>query len=173
MVLSKTIAKFTSVYVADEDRIQVSCEAADASVFRMWLTRRFTDKALIALFGFAEQISPATPMPPMVQELWRSNLQQSAQSQLGSAPPVAPASPAVEFLLTKLVLTPQESSLHLLFQALQGETFGLVLSPSQLLQWVKILHECYQKAGWTFAGWPDWFLDANSPSIRTRSALAH
>lgn len=173
MVLSKSIAKFTTVYVADEDRIQVSCEATDASVFRMWLTRRFTDQALIALFGFAERISPSTPMPPMVQELWRSNLQQSAQSQLGSTPPVAPANPAAEFLLGRLVVTPQESSLNLSFQALKGESFGLILSPPQLLQWVKILHECYQKAGWTFAGWPEWFLDANSPSIRTRSALAH
>lgn len=161
-------SKLSLVYDGVEDRILLLSEDADGAICRLWLTRRMTNRVVLALVKWlGEQSASQLPqVPPATAQTWN---QAAAVSQFIPSAPVdvaisspsaaaadAPASVAAEGLVRSVDVQRSGDSYMLIFHLGPEPTLASPFSAVELRQWLSILHGLYQTAGWSMEAWPSW-----------------
>lgn len=153
----RTIHRQTLTYDEQEDRLRLASRFGDDAEQVYWLTRRLADRLVGALCQGLEAASPGDTHTRREALLaWE---QEVAQSALEPVPPVvaADSSGAPTALVHTIDLVPHARGQQLVFKAHGFEDAGLALDVPALRQWLGILHQVYQLAGWDTADlWPDW-----------------
>lgn len=154
------IQRFTTRYIAVEDRICLSAASAQGEVAQLWLTWRVLKKLLPILLEWltpklTENSEQATLAP--VQEHAASK----AVVPFVSESPAAGEAPEQvghsEWLVTEIDISRLESAVRLAFKGSQGEQVLLAFSPEPLKSWLGMLY-CLinNEADWEFTQWPSW-----------------
>ena len=146
------LERLTTQYVDSEDRIRVSGEPASGDVLAIWLTRRLLDRLISHLVLWLEQQSGDLPQRDMLMGF----AQQAAWSQLAPQPPVALSQESEQWLVTSVDLSPGQEQLQLVFKGTRGQEAVISFAPLALRQWLGIVHDAYQAAGWPDNPWPEW-----------------
>lgn len=165
--MSSSIKRFTTEYVADEDRMRLSVEFEDGSVRVLWLTRRLLDQLVARL---VTQVDTA-PLPGGAVQSNSTKLQvqqkfnqQAAVASITQQKPVRATTPEQQAgppaLVTVVDMRTRKTVLHLDFKS--GETLlaPIAFRKNALRQWLGVLYSRYQGAGWTGTAWPDWIKPA-------------
>lgn len=153
----RVIRKLTHAYAAVEDRIALTALTTADETLLLWLTRRLANRLIAPLTAHLDEqvrasAGQAGSAPP---ELLHAFEQSAAEVQLRPQAPVRPEQAAVEGLLTEVDLAPRGDRLVLSLKWAGGRA-SLAFTPTELRQWLLILHKVYAAAGWTPGPWPDW-----------------
>ena len=162
-----TLQRFTTEYVALEDRLRLSGELAGGQTVVLWFTQRLVRHLVPHLTGWLEsQVAPASghaAVQATHQNIVQGFAQQAARAQLAPAPPVQAQSPAACWRVDAVHLVRSAGALAL---TLQGEAGGqqavLHLPAHALRQWLGIVHGQCLRAGWPTTVWPAW-MEAGTP----------
>jgi len=157
-----TVKRFTTEYLADEDRMRISIAFNDGTVQVLWLTRRLLDRVIARLVA---QVGCA-PLPGGVDgDRARTRVQQRFNQQAATAS-MTPQEPVratkaeqqaqPPTLITGVDLRPGQTVLALDFRAGDTVVAQIPFRKEALRQWLGVLHNRYEKAGWNGQFWPDW-----------------
>lgn len=167
--MSSTVHRFTTEYLATEDRIRLSVEFSDGSVQLLWLTRRLLDRLVARL---VTQVDTA-PLPsgggtsPAKSQAQQKFNQQAAAASITPQKPVRVTAPEKQTkppaLVTNVDLRFQKTVLHLDFKS--GDTLlaQIPFRKNALRQWLNVLYTRYQGAEWNGGRWPDWIKSEAGP----------
>lgn len=160
--MSSNVKRFTTEYIADEDRMRFSVEFGDGSVQVLWLTRRLLDRLLARLLT---QIDTA-PLPgggntnPVAAQAQQKFNQQVAASSIKPQKPVRVTMPEQQArppaLVTSVDLHSRTTVLHLDFKSGNTILARIPFRKEALRQWLNVLYIRYKGAGWTGTAWPAW-----------------
>lgn len=161
--MTGTVQRFTTEYVADQDRLRMSFEFEDGSVQVLWLTRRLLDRLITRLLQYVDQ----DPLPggdaqnPVKAKAQQRFNQEAALAALSRQEPVRVTRPQEQkarptALVSHVELRRRDRVLEMDLRS--GETVLLTLPfhKAELRQWLGVLHKKYQQAEWNGAFWPDW-----------------
>jgi hypothetical protein len=149
------ITKITQRYDARQDRIALTMQDAGNRVLLLWLTQRLANRVAGTLAKWLDedvkaQASGQTSFNLHTFEQW------AARAKMRSGQPVDSAAPQSEGLLQEVRLARSPKDCRLTFRWGSTGTARLHLDPTQLRQWLIILHRQFRKAGWSRHVWPDW-----------------
>lgn len=181
-----TATRFTSRFVAYEDRIQLALELSEEEVQVLWLTRRLLNRMVPHLIKILDQAGSATtasadtapragkgPAKPQKEALQRFN-QEAAVSAIERQPGVGAGGqrPAdnISYLVTSVDVNTGPKSLSLDFKAGEEVLHSLPFGENALRQWLSILHSQYRTAGWEEPFWPTW-IASETPAEASKEDL--
>jgi len=149
------LQRFTTAWVATEDRIRLAGETVEGATVCLWLTRRLADRLLPLLLewldGNAQDDAHASLMQEFAQEAARGALTPQA---------AVPADAGEAVLVQAVDLTRGSHALRLAFRASEapgeGPSWDITLEQQPLRQWLAIVHDQYRKADWPMDLWPAW-----------------
>lgn len=158
------LKKITARYDATEDRLVLHAEAADGQQARLWCTQRLFNRLAKALVSMLDQeLARSTPAARMGGQQLHAMEQGAAQAQLGQQVPVAAsAQEPVSALLTSVDITRRGQRFELIFKSAVEGVASMLLSATELRQWLGIVHRLYGQAAWPTDHWPAWFKAAQS-----------
>ena len=170
------LLRFTTRYVATEDRICLTGLASDETPVSLWLTARGLGRLLPRLLdwlgaGSAAVAAEASPRLRLQNELNQASAQQRALAlRTATKPVLAPAGDVAPWLVRSFSLSPGRS-LTIVMRGNEGEAASLRFDPVALRQWLAILCRLYRRAGWALDAWPPWLLESTEPA--PRQAVLH
>jgi len=158
-----TVVKLTQGYSAEEDRLFLDAQLADAEPQRLWLTQRLTGVLVRHLCDWLDQHLAQTASGHHDHRL-HSFEQQSALAALQPDAAVAPG--RHECRVDSIDLDRGSQAIRLSFKPadLANGVSCMTLDAIQLRQWLAILHELYGKAGWPTTVWPVWMSAPQRPA---------
>ncbi len=145
-------AKFSLLYVMDEDRIAWDAEDEGGATARLWLTQRFCRE-------FVAAIIPRLPKPAADEAhaaVAQRFEQAAAMAQFGKTSGVKVGEQTTAGLVRKVQIRPQSNGLALVFEFGEGERRELSLSAAAARQMLGVMHRLFVAAGWPADIWPDW-----------------
>ena len=156
-----TLERFTTEYVAQEDRIRLSGELAGGETVVLWLTQRLIRHLVPHLTGWLEaQVAPAgghAAVRATHQDMVQGFAQQAARAQLAPAPPVRAPSPAACWRVDVVHIARSADALALTFEgAAEGQQVVTQLPAHVLRQWLGIVYDQCLCGGWPPTAWPAW-----------------
>jgi hypothetical protein len=161
------LQRVTTEYVAAEDRIRLSGEAADGTTIVLWLTQRLLNLLAPRLTGGLERPDSAS------DTLLQGFAQQAAEASLSPQPAVEVTTPAASWRVDAVDILSGPDGVALTFRSDEGPAARLTLATEPLRQWLGILRRQYQAAGWTDRVWPDWMEDAVMAPTRPGATPLH
>lgn len=154
------LKKITPRYDAAEDRLVLNAQSADGQVAQLWCTQRLLNKLAAALSALLDQDlqrqAPAPAVRAAATQLHAME-QGAAQAQLARHEPVQPDAPALVALLASVDIVRRPNGMDLVFKDAQAPRAVVSMTPTELRQWLGIVHRLYGQAGWPTAAWPAWF----------------
>ncbi len=162
------LQRVTTTYSADEDRMRLTGELADATVVEVWLTHRLLRRLLPALCQCFDQQGMALPSAEMLH----SFAQQAARAELAPQAPVGVTPDSQAWCAHSVDVTRFPEALLLTFRSAAGEHACLTLSALHLRQWLNIVHDHYLKAEWPLDDLPAW-LRAPEPAGPDAALVLH
>lgn len=156
------VRRFTTRYVAQEDRIRLSVELASDAVQIYWLTRRLLNLLVPRLLERLDQ-SPSTRAAPRVQaQVAQKFSQQAAVSSLQKQKDVAPraaqagTAPVVSVVVTSLDIRHTKGGVVLDLKGGADVLQSLPFGENELRQWLNVVFRQYEAGGWHETFWPAW-----------------
>lgn len=163
------LQRFTTEYIATEDRLRLSGEIGAQSTVVLWLTQRLFNRLIAPLCGWLEQqLEAAGSMRShavgLQSHAMQSFAQQAAAAALAPQVPVQAAMGQSSWLVESLDLARGDNGVVLTFkpQAQSAECIQLTLQTQSLRQWLNIVHDQYRKAEWPIDPWPGWLAGASA-----------
>ena len=155
------LQRITTQFVATEDRIRLAGEDAAADAVVLWLTQRLLNRLVAHLCAWLEQTTPVDThryAAAAQAELIQSFAQQAALAALEPQPPVESKGQGSTWLVHSVDIASGDHGVMLTFKGAEegGPCATLTLQNQPLRQWLKILHDQYQKAEWALTVWPEW-----------------
>ena len=163
------IRRFTTDYVAVEDRIRLSLERSDRTVRILWLTRPLLNKLAARL---VERVAAATPASvstdrPLTSGAQQRFVQQAAAASLKPQTPVrsggSTRQAGVAMLVTSIGLRDGQGALTIEFKGGDQVLEAVPFTGEALRQWLGVLYKCYCHGGWGGDFWPGWITPDRSP----------
>ena len=153
------LQKFTTEYIATEDRIRLSGQVEGEAPLVIWLTQRLLLRLIPVLTEWLDQKSPQG----MSGEIMHSFAQQAARTSLPPQEPVVAKETGAFWLASSVDIARSEQSVKLTFRDSEDRSTALTLNGTQLRQWLSILHDLYVKAAWPKDIWPEWMQTNTKP----------
>lgn len=152
------IKKITQHYDPEQDRISLTAQTAEEQVIVLWLTQRLVNRLAEILSSWLEKEVKAMVGEHSIFSLqaWE---QSAAQAQLKPEPPVVRTAAQSEALVNLIDLGHSSKGYTLTFKW-KSESEGsarLMLTATEMRQWLIILYKQFDVAGWTKLAWPKWF----------------
>ena len=148
----KLLERFSTIYVAEEDRLRLSSEIIDGTLETIWLTQRFLLGALPPLLKWLEKQIPSSLSINEVQEFQ----QQASTAAIKPQKPVQAEADHPSWIPTTANIASSEKMIKITLKDCNQNQVHLNLTAKQLRQWLSIVHDCWGKAGWPPQVWPDW-----------------
>lgn len=145
------LARLTTEYVDAEDRVRLTGASAQGQTQVMWLTHRLLDRLLPHLFAWLERRFGALPHADVLAEFEQ---QRALQAITHQSPVIAAQTQC--YLVDAIDVTGQDEQLSLVFKCADAWAARLSLQPTSLHQWLSIVEQAYQRAGWSMSVWPSW-----------------
>jgi len=154
------LSRITTRYHELEDRILVSGQAPDDTVFNAWLTRRLLDRLVASL---ARILSPADQHG--LDEILNDFAQDKAEAALTPTPAVTASAEGkcIDALITAIDLQHQPEQVRLIMRSTRPGAAVLSLTHRELRQWLSIMRTAYKLAAWSTDAWPGWLIDRKGP----------
>lgn len=134
---------------------------ADAIVF--WLTLRICQKLVKMVGAFVERASSVPTGSD--KELVLSFQQSAAMVRKTPAEPVVPTEDTKVSLVERIDVNYRKDQVLLTFFIPGGGSAQFALSVQQARQWLGILRNQYQQAGWPMDIWPGWIAGAEEKPL--------
>ena len=150
------IQKITQRYDPEQDRIGLTTQNAKNQVLLLWLTQRLANRLAGALASWLDKDVKTLASGQSVFSL-HDREQSAARAQMTPGRPVDPAAAQGEALLNAVDLVRGPNGYTLTFKWGSAGAARLMLNPTQLRQWLIILHRQFDTAGWPKHAWPEWF----------------
>jgi len=178
----ETLRRFTTDYVATEDRIRIRGELASGDKQVFWLTRPLLDRLVRALAAWLERSGAGASAAPAAdaaanpaREMAAQRFaQQAARASLDRHEPVLAEARTANWLVRSIDLSQNRREVRLTFKsydrpadaaAQPGDAAaGVAMVPPVLRQWLGILHDKYREAGWPAGAFPSWIGEAGAAS---------
>lgn len=164
------VRRFTTDYIAVEDRIRLSVEHKDRSVQILWLTRPLLKNLLVELINTIDAApSVVTNVDVSMKGTAQKRFtQQAAEASLTPQKPVR-AQPSetqtvVAMLVTSVDVRKEQTVLTLEFKGGDRVLESIPFNIEALRQWLGVLHKCYQRADWEGEFWPSW-IRSSEPEV--------
>ena len=145
-----TLQRITTLYVEDEDRMQIAGEGGDQSVQTLWLSHRLLDRLVLKLVCWL-----AMQHDSVQADVLQSFAQEAALQSMTPQPSVNTRLAAANWLVKSIDVTTSPNVIRLTFKDHVHEV-QLVMQSQFLRQWLIILRTQYQVAGWDVQAWPEW-----------------
>lgn len=170
------LIRFTTRYVATEDRLCLAGVSGDEEPLSVWLTARALGRLvprLLAWLGEGGTVKgePASPRLRLQQDLKQADAQHRAMALRAAARPVAPTAPAAVPWLVRSFSLASGRVLTVEMRGSDGEAASVRFTQVALRQWLAILCRLYRRAGWALDVWPVWLLESTEPAAP--QALLH
>jgi hypothetical protein len=179
----KALQRVTIEYIAQEDRIRLSGQRAEARPLAIWLTRRLLDRLMPELLRWIEReggdllganTSDANQNAAIVPrgDMLHSFAQQAARTRLTHQEPVRVAADDEAWLAQSVTVSCGGRAIRLTFHAASGQDATVTFTTQPLRQWLNILHDSYLKAEWPLQVWPEWVREA-APRAQIQVTVRH
>ena len=155
------LQKFTTEYVATEDRIRLSGEIENNGALVIWLTQRLLQRLIPVLTEWLEKQSPGK----LPGEIVQSFAQQAARTALTPQEPVSSTTARASWLASSVDINRSAQAVRLTFRADDEQSAELPLNATHLRQWMGIVHDLHAAAGWPMNIWPEWIRPAAEPDL--------
>lgn len=155
------ITKLTLDYSELEDRIRIDAQVPEGSR-GLWLTRRLGDRLVPVLAqAVARADAPQVGAPPeaLVEQSWQ---QLAARAALKPDRPVPPAPQEAFAIVTRIDVQIVGGGFRLLLFATGDFEAVLGMTPLEVRQVLGLLHQQYQRGGWSTESWPRWVADPSA-----------
>ena len=184
------LARVTTQYDMEQDRMRLTGEARNTQVQELWLTQRLLLRLLPGLWqwlqalpdagvdGVAADAAAAAYMAdPQHREALQEFAQQQASASLARQAPVQARQFTLPWLVRSAQIQTSAALLHLhLFSsgdAARAREDGsrhavIAMNPIQLRQWLGIVHREFTRAGWPTTPWPQWMRQPAEPTPEAR-----
>jgi hypothetical protein len=153
------LQKFTTEYVAPEDRIRISGQVEQGAPQVIWLTQRLMQRLVPVLTRWIEQQNPQG----VSGEVGHTFAQQAARTALAPQEPVNASEGGSSRLAAAIDISRSAQAVRLTFRDQEDRSTELTLNGTQLRQWLNIVHDLYAGAGWPLDIWPDWMQSTPDP----------
>ena len=154
------LRKFTTTYSESEDRLRLAGETTEgAASVALWLTQRLMNRLVTVIAQWLEADTRSRAPHSLDAELHNAFIQEAATRRLEPAAPVATPLQQPPTLVISVDLRREDDFFFIIFRAgtEDADPPFMRLSPTELRQWLGILHGLYRTAGWPFDAWPEWF----------------
>lgn len=166
---TQSLQRITTEHIEAEDRVRLAGEAGEKTVV-LWLTQRLLNRLVPHLCKWLNERVDASSFAELKQEF----AQQKARAELAPQPPVRADAETPAVLAHSVGLKSSRAGLVLQFKDVDGNVFiSLQLQPKPLRQWLNIVYDQYQRAGWPTTVWPAWVADAKPSQTSRRAAVLH
>lgn len=152
------LQRVTTQFVEAEDRIRLSGEAQGGEVVVWWLTQRLMERLLPLLFQWLQGRDSGAAWAEVAQAF----ALQAAQAALAPQQPVNPMPQHNGLLVEAVDLSHNESAMTLTFRCADGRS-TLHLEAQPMRQWLSIVYQQWQVAGWRTDVWPKWMQESVAP----------
>ena len=166
------LQRFTTEYIATEDRLRLSGEIGAQSTVVLWLTQRLLNRLIAPLGRWLElqremEVTMRSRAVGLQSHAMQSFAQQAAAAALAPQAPVQAAMGQSSWLVDSLDLALGDNGVVLTFkpQAQGAEGVQLTLHTQSLRQWLNIVHDQCRKAEWPLDSWPDWLAGASPDAV--------
>lgn len=146
------LQKFTTEYIAAEDRIRLSGQIEGNASLVIWLTQRLLQRLIPVLTEWLENQGPQD----LPGEIVHSFAQQAARTKITPQEPVAATAAESSWLASAIDIKRGTQAVRLTFRGTTNQNAELPLNSTHLRQWLAILHDLYAGAQWPMHVWPDW-----------------
>lgn len=145
----RTIVRITCGYDIAEDRLRIAVLDSQGMSLGLWLTRRLANRLISALLGLLNDGGADSN----ILQAWQQEVAVAARE---AAEPVQVGSDQEFFLITAIDLNKTPDTFRIVFR--WQETVGAAISfaPTELRQWLDVLHEQFRQGEWSDPLWPDW-----------------
>ena len=173
-----TLERFTTEYVALEDRLRLSGELAGGETVVLWLTQRLVRHLVPHLTGWLEaQVPPASghaAVQATHQNIVQGFAQQAARAGLAPAPPVQAQSPSARWRVDAVRIAHGAGALALTLQGEAPEQQAVLQLPAQLLrQWLGIVYGQCLRGDWPITVWPAWMEAGTAQPAQSGAVVVH
>lgn len=154
------IQKITPCFDPVQDRICLNVQDGNGQVLLLWLTQRLANRLAGTLANWLDDDLKTQAAGQSIPSLhvWE---QAAAQAQLKPDRPVEVAAAKGAALLETVDLARGLHGYTLTFKWRGGEVAQLVMSGTELRQWLGILYRLFDTAEWPKYAWPQWFGEAS------------
>ncbi len=155
--MNMRIKSITTDYDENEDRIRLAFVDDGENARLLWFTRRLGERLVSALIkGMQPQRLEQEAGPAKVQAA-QVYAQLEARLSQKPAKPVRVDGDAAEGLVHEVNITmPNQGARLLVFRCKDLEPAELVMTQTELRQWLEVLHVVFLKAQWRNDIWPEW-----------------
>lgn len=156
------ITQITTQYDQQEDRMSLVVSSDEATTRRLWLTRRLIERLVpVLLDGLEIHLTPATSNAPEALPTQKQAAQVYAQleARISRKPAVAvQVQPdTVAALVREISIDPHKNGGRTIqFICINAEPATLVLTETELRQWLQGVERACHKAQWRADIWPAW-----------------
>ena len=155
------VRRFTTEYVAPEDRIRISLERGDDSLAILWLTRRLAIRLvpqIVRVLDVLPRMQGKAKAPSPTDNAQRRNQLDALGKLEQQAPVLGGELPdgLESHLITALGVRMTQSVMLLDFKVDEEIVQTLPFSEDALRQWLGMLHMNFRKGGWKEDIWPTW-----------------
>jgi hypothetical protein len=156
------LGRFTTEYVAREDRIRVTATDRQGQFHVLWLTRLLMDRMLAALFKLVDSSGGDSRASALADKMIKAARQEAATAQLTPGPPVVAPAEQQGWLVTNINLKLRDGVLLIQFSDDGGHSAYAEIGLLHVHQWLAILFANYRRGGWESPVWTDWFVEAQA-----------
>jgi hypothetical protein len=156
------LKRITTAYDLHQDRICLLGATADGPTVVIWLTQRLLVRLITVLLEWLDK-HVAGKAGPMASHALQSFAQEAAAAALPIEPPVAQEGKEPAWLVKAVDISGVASQTILDLRGHAGERARLAMNPTELRQWLTILHRTWAASGWPTAVWPDWLDSKDAP----------
>ena len=169
------VHRFTTRYVAAEDRLRLSVELKQGEVRVLWLTRRLLNRLVPRLLerldGPGAAAPPAGTAAPEKARVVQQFTQAAAVGAIRKQPAVAPSEATPQrqmaYVVTEVDIRSGPRALVLDLKGAADMVQPLPFTEEALRQWLGVVKSQYEAGGWREALWPDW-MEAPEPAQAAR-----
>lgn len=148
----KLLERFSTIYVAEEDRLRLTSEIVDGTIETIWLTQRLLLKTLPPLLNWLEK---QTPLPLIRNEL-QGFQQEAAIAAIKPQKQVQVGEDSPSWIPTEVNVASSKRLIKITLKGGHQDKVHLNLTTKQLRQWLSIIYSCWKKADWPPQVWPEW-----------------
>ena len=154
-----SLKRITTSYSPEEDRLAIVGEQDNGAAVRIWITKRISDQLVS---HFIKIITPNCEDSFYAELAAGAALKQAIAKRIPQEP-VPLDKIGEEWLVSKVEVKASSKAVTLVFEG--GDSFqtNLSMNADGLRNWLSIIRNTYEKAGWSRAGWPGWLARQSSP----------
>jgi hypothetical protein len=168
------LSRLTTQYHVVQDRIRLAGETQNGQAVVLWITQRLLNKLLQHICKPFEKSVPRSKIAPVQDFVQQSFAQQRARVELPRQKPVTVDQDCLEWLVLTTEVKIGAGGVGLVFcGANESEKAAIVFALKPLRQWLNILHDQSQVAGWSMAMWPAWIKESASLAKPDQSVALH